>query len=84
MLARTLEESELNWGPEPSSDPGSGVPTVVVVAAAATPAVVAAAAPAVTMVGLMLAVVVVVSDPKAVVAEGSCPSARPRPEVRPP
>jgi hypothetical protein len=42
---KTLEESKLTWGPEPSSDPGSGAPTVV--ATAAAPAVVAAAAPVV-------------------------------------
>jgi hypothetical protein len=83
MLARTLEESKLTWGPKPSSDPGREAPAVVA-AAAAAPDVVAAAAPVVTTVGLTLVVVAVVSDPKVVVAEGSRPSARPGPEVRPP
>jgi predicted porin len=57
---------------------------VVVAAAAAVPAAVAAAAPAVTVVGLTQTAVVVVSDLKVVAAEGSRPSARPGPEVRPP
>jgi hypothetical protein len=83
MLEKTLEESKLTWDHEPSSGLGSGAPAIVVVAAI-VPVVVAAAAPAVTTVGLTQAVVVVVSDPKVVAAEGSRPSARPRPEVRPP
>jgi hypothetical protein len=79
---KTLEESKLTWDHGPSSGPGSGAPAVI--AAPVAPAAVAAAAPAVTAVGLMQVAVAVVSDPKVVVVEGSCPSARPGPEVWPP
>jgi hypothetical protein len=76
-----LEEPKLTWDHEPSSGLGSGAPGVV---AAAAPAVVAVAAPAVTAVGLTHAAVIVVSEPKVVAAEGSRPSIRLGPEVRPP
>jgi hypothetical protein len=72
-LERTLEEPKLTLDHEPSSGLGSGAHIADAVAT-----------PAVTAVGLTQAVVVVVSDLKMVAAEGSCPSARPRPEVRPP
>jgi hypothetical protein len=68
-----LEELKLTWGHEPPSGLGSGAPVVV-----------AATAPAVMTIGLSWAVVVVVSNSKEVAMEGSRPSARPRPEVRPP
>jgi hypothetical protein len=79
-----LEEPKLTWDREPSSGFGSGAPVVVAAAAAASPAVVVAAAPAVTAVSLTQAVVMVMLEPMVVVAEGSRPSARPGPEVRPP
>jgi hypothetical protein len=75
-----LEGPKLTWDHEPSSGLGRGAHVVV----AATPAAVAAAAPAVTAVGLTQATAVMVSDPKVVAAEGSRPSARPGPKVRPP
>jgi hypothetical protein len=61
-----------------------GAPAVVAAAAGAAPAIVSVAAHAVTTVGLTLVAVAVVSDLKVVVAEGSRPSARTGPEVRPP
>jgi hypothetical protein len=74
---------KLTWDHEPSSGLGSGA-HVVIAASAAAPAAVAATAPAVMAVGLTQAAVVVVSYLKMVAAEGSRPSARPRPEVRAP
>jgi hypothetical protein len=73
-----LEEPKLTWDREPSSGLGSGAPVVVADAA------VAAAAPAVTTVGLTQAAVMAVSEPNVVATEGSRPSARPGPKVRPP
>jgi hypothetical protein len=77
-----LGEPKLTWDREPSSGLGSGAH--VVVAATAAPAAIAATAPGVMAVGLTHAAMVVVSDLKMVAAEGSRPSARPGPEVRPP
>jgi hypothetical protein len=68
-----LEEFKLTWGHEPPSGLGSEASVVAAVAA-----------PAVTTTGLSRAAVVVVSNPEEVAVEGSCPSAHPGPEVRPP
>jgi hypothetical protein len=82
-IRKNQDGAKLTWGPGPSSGLGSGTPTAVAAAAAAAHAVVAVAAPAVAAVRPMVVVVAVAVDPKVVVAEGSRPSARPRPGGRP-
>jgi hypothetical protein len=88
MFNRLIKKkgAPLTWGPEPSSDPGSGATAVSAAAAVAAAGTLGGDHPQVLLAAarLMVVVVVVAVDPMAVVVEDWHASMRPRPGSRPP